>query len=220
MWNTNRSEELAEIKALLKARDSEAERQRVEIRDLNATNAGLLKKIEDITDARDKKIEDAKHDAVRQESYKISDLENQNKKLQLELDNVSTKIKMELSTELNKITTLQVEIEKLAAENAALKLVGESEYLAKLAKLSAEHKEYQITNESLVKDLKNNLAKAELNATNAEEREKSTIERYRSEIQTITNSRDSMFSLVQKSNEKLQSIVLKNNENLSSKVDG
>ena len=216
MWNTNRNEELAEIKALLKARDSEAERQRIEIRDLNATNAGLLKKIEDITDARDKKIEDAKHDAVRQESYKISSLENDKKKLELELDNLSTKIKMELSTELNKITTLQVEIEKLAAENAALKLVGESEYLAKLAKLSAEHKEYQITAESLIKDLKNNLAKAELNATNAEDREKNTIERYRSEIARLTESRDSIFKQVQESNEKLQAIVLKK----SDKVDG
>lgn len=216
MWNTNRNEELAEIKALLKARDSEAERQRIEIRDLNATNAGLLKKIEDITDARDKKIEDAKHDAVRQESYKISSLENDKKKLELELDNLSTKIKMELSTELNKITTLQVEIEKLSAENAALKLVGESEYLAKLAKLSAEHKEYQITAESLIKDLKNNLAKAELNATNAEDREKNTIERYRSEIARLTESRDSIFKQVQESNEKLQAIVLKK----SDKVDG
>ena len=210
MWNTNRNEELAEIKALLKARDSEAERQRVEVKDLNATIAGLLKKIEDITEARDKKIEDAKHDAVRQESYKISSLENDKQKLQLELDNLSTKIKMELSTELNKITTLQVEIEKLAAENAALKLVGESEYLAKLAKLSAEHKEYQITSESLIKDLKNNLAKAELNATNAEDREKNTIERYRAEIQTLTNSRDSMFQQVQDSNNKLQLQYLKN----------
>jgi hypothetical protein len=216
MWNTNKNEELAEIKALLKARDSEAERQRREIRDLNATNAGLLKKIEDITEARDKKIEDAKHDAVRQESYKISSLANDKKKLELELDNLSTKIKMELSTELNKITTLQVEIEKLSAENAALKLVGESEYLAKLAKLSAEHKEYQITAESLIKDLKNNLAKAELNATNAEDREKNTIERYRAEIQTLTTSRDSMFQQVQESNNKLQAIVLKKYD----KIDG
>ena len=216
MWNMNNSTELAEIKALLKARDSEAERQRVEIRDLNATIAGLLKKIEDITEARDKKIEDAKHDAVRQESYKISSLENDKKKLELELDNLSTKVKMELSTELNKITTLQVEIEKLAAENAALKLVGESEYLAKLAKLSAEHKEYQITSESLIKDLKNNLAKAELNAANAEDREKNTIERYRAEIQTLTTSRDSMFQQVQESNNKLQAIVLKKYD----KIDG
>lgn len=207
------SKELEEIKKLLAERDSEAERQRREIRDLNATNAGLLKKIEDITDARDKKIEDAKHDAVRQESYKISSLENDKKKLELELENLSTKVKMELSTELNKITTLQVEIEKLIAENAALKLVGESEYLAKLAKLGAEHKEYQITAESIIKDLKNNLAKAELNAANAEEREKNTIERYSKEIQRLTESRDSMFKQVQESNEKLQAIVLK-------KVDG
>ena len=212
----NNSTELAEIKALLKARDSETERQRVEIRDLNATIAGLLKKIEDITEARDKKIEDAKHDAVRQESYKISTLENDKKKLELELDNLSTKIKMELSTELNKITTLQVEIEKLSAENAALKLVGESEYLAKLAKLSAEHKEYQITSESLIQDLKNNLAKEKVNAANAEDREKNTIERYRSEIARLTESRDSIFKQVQESNEKLQAIVLKK----SDKVDG
>lgn len=216
MWNTSRSEELAEIKALLRARDSEAEKQRVEIRDLNATNAGLLKKIEDITDARDKKIEDAKHDAVRQESYKISALENDKKKLELELENISTRIKMELSTELNKITTLQVEIEKLIAENTALKTVGESEYLAKLAKLGAEHKEYQITTEGIIKDLKNNLAKAELNAANAEEREKNTIERYSKEIQRLTESRDSMFKQVQESNEKLQAIVLKKHD----KVDG
>ena len=216
MWNINNSTELAEIKALLKARDSEAERQRVEIRDLNATISGLLKKIEDITEARDKKIEDAKHDAVRQESYKISTLENDKKKLELELDNLSTKIKMELSTELNKITTLQVEIEKLSAENAALKLVGESEYLAKLAKLSAEHKEYQITSESLIQDLKNNLAKEKVNAANAEDREKNTIERYRSEIARLTESRDSIFKQVQESNEKLQAIVLKK----SDKVDG
>lgn len=216
MWNTSRSEELAEIKALLRARDSEAEKQRVEIRDLNATNAGLLKKIEDITDARDKKIEDAKHDAVRQESYKIQALENDKKKLELELENISTRIKMELSTELNKITTLQVEIEKLIAENTALKTVGESEYLAKLAKLGAEHKEYQITAESIIKDLKNNLAKAELNAANAEEREKNTIERYSKEIQRLTESRDSMFKQVQESNEKLQAIVLKKYD----KVDG
>lgn len=210
------SKELEEIKKLLAERDSEAERQRREIRDLNATNAGLLKKIEDITDARDKKIEDAKHDAVRQESYKISALENDKKKLELELANVSTRVKMELSTELNKITTLQVEIEKLIAENTALKTVGESEYLAKLAKLGAEHKEYQITAESIIKDLKNNLAKAELNAANAEEREKNTIERYSKEIQRLTESRDSMFKQVQESNEKLQAIVLKKYD----KVDG
>ena len=216
MWNTSRSEELAEIKALLRARDSEAEKQRVEIRDLNATNAGLLKKIEDIINDRDKKIEDAKHDAIRQESYKISTLENDKKKLELELENISTRIKMELSTELNKITTLQVEIEKLIAENTALKTVGESEYLAKLAKLGAEHKEYQITAESIIKDLKNNLAKAELNAANAEEREKNTIERYSKEIQRLTESRDSMFKQVQESNEKLQAIVLKKYD----KVDG
>lgn len=210
------SKELEEIKKLLAERDSEAERQRREIRDLNATNAGLLKKIEDITDARDKKIEDAKHEAIRQESYKISALENDKKKLELELSNVSTKVKMELSTELNKITTLQVEIEKLIAENTALKTVGESEYLAKLAKLGAEHKEYQITAESIIKDLKNNLAKAELNAANAEEREKNTIERYSKEIQRLTESRDSMFKQVQESNEKLQAIVLKKYD----KVDG
>jgi hypothetical protein len=120
---------------------------------------------------------------------------------------------MELSTELNKITTLQVEIEKLVAENAALKLVGESEYLAKLSKVQAEHKEYQITNESLIKDLKNNLTKAQLDAANAEEREKNTIERYRSEIQTLTNSRDTMFKQVQESNQKLQAIILKNTSN-------
>lgn len=210
------SKELEEIKKLLAERDSEAERQRREIRDLNATNANLLKKIEDITDARDKKIEDAKHDAVRQESYKISALENDKKKLELELSNVSTRVKMELSTELNKITTLQVEIEKLIAENTALKTVGESEYLAKLAKLGAEHKEYQITAESIIKDLKNNLAKAELNAANAEEREKNTIERYSKEIQRLTESRDSMFKQVQESNEKLQAIVLKKYD----KVDG
>lgn len=210
------SKELEEIKKLLAERYSEAERQRREIRDLNATNAGLLKKIEDITDARDKKIEDAKHEAIRQESYKISSLENDKKKLELELSNVSTRVKMELSTELNKITTLQVEIEKLIAENTALKTVGESEYLAKLAKLSAEHKEYQITAESIIKDLKNNLAKAELNAANAEEREKNTIERYRAEIQTLTKSRDSMFQQVQESNNKLQAIVLKKYD----KVDG
>jgi hypothetical protein len=219
MWN-NTNTELAEIKALLKARDSEAERQRREIKDLSDDKTKLLQKIEEMQNATDKKIADAKDDIRRQESYKISDLENQNKKLQLELDNVSTKIKMELSTELNKITTLQVEIEKLAAENAALKLVGESEYLAKLSKVQAEHKEYQITNESLIKDLKNNLTKAQLDAANAEEREKNTIERYRSEIQTLTNSRDSMYELVQKSNERLQSIVLKNNKDLSSQVDG
>lgn len=210
------SKELEEIKKLLAERDSEAERQRREIRDLNATNAGLLKKIEDITDARDKKIEDAKHEAIRQESYKISALENDKKKLELELSNVSTRVKMELSTELNKITTLQVEIEKLIAENTALKTVGESEYLAKLAKLGAEHKEYQITAESIIKDLKNNLAKAELNAANAEEREKNTIERYSKEIQRLTESRDSMFKQVQESNEKLQAIVLKKYD----KVDG
>jgi len=210
------SKELEEIKKLLAERDSEAERQRREIRDLNATNAGLLKKIEDITDARDKKIEDAKHEAIRQESYKISALENDKKKLELELSNVSTRVKMELSTELNKITTLQVEIEKLIAENTALKTVGESEYLAKLAKLDAEHKEYQITAESIIKDLKNNLAKAELNAANAEEREKNTIERYSKEIQRLTESRDSMFKQVQESNEKLQAIVLKKYD----KVDG
>lgn len=210
------SKELEEIKKLLAERDSEAERQRREIRDLNATNAGLLKKIEDITDARDKKIEDAKHEAIRQESYKISALENDKKKLELELNNVSTRVKMELSTELNKITTLQVEIEKLIAENTALKTVGESEYLAKLAKLGAEHKEYQITAESIIKDLKNNLAKAELNAANAEEREKNTIERYSKEIQRLTESRDSMFKQVQESNEKLQAIVLKKYD----KVDG
>ena len=219
MWNI-KSTELAEIKALLQARDSEAERQRKEIKDLSDDKAKLLQKIEEMQNATDKKIADAKDDIRRQESYTISNLENEKKKLQLELDNVSTKIKMELSTELNKITTLQVEIEKLAAENAALKLVGESEYLAKLSKVQAEHKEYQITNESLIKDLKNNLTKAQLDATNAEEREKNTIERYRSEIQTLTNSRDSMYELVQKSNERLQSIVLKNNKDLSSQVDG
>jgi len=219
MWNI-KSTELAEIKALLQARDSEAERQRKEIKDLSDDKAKLLQKIEEMQNATDKKIADAKDDIRRQESYTISNLENEKKKLQLELDNVSTKIKMELSTELNKITTLQVEIEKLAAENAALKLVGESEYLAKLSKVQAEHKEYQITNESLIKDLKNNLTKAQLDTANAEEREKNTIERYRSEIQTLTNSRDSMYELVQKSNERLQSIVLKNNKDLSSQVDG
>lgn len=219
MWN-NKSTELAEIKALLQARDSEAERQRKEIKDLSDDKTKLLQKIEEMQNATDKKIADAKDDVRRQESYTISNLENEKKKLQLELDNVATKIKMELSTELNKITTLQVEIEKLVAENAALKLVGESEYLAKLAQLQAEHKEYQINNESLIKDLKNNLTKAQLDAANAEEREKNTIERYRSEIQTITNSRDSMYELVQKSNERLQSIVLKNNKDLSSQVDG
>jgi chromosome segregation ATPase len=209
MWN-NKGTELAEIKALLQARDSEAERQRKEIKDLSDDKTKLLQKIEEMQNATDKKIADAKDDVRRQESYTISNLENEKKKLQLELDNVSTKIKMELSTELNKITTLQVEIEKLAAENAALKLVGESEYLAKLSKVQAEHKEYQITNESLIKDLKNNLTKAQLDAANAEEREKNTIERYRSEIQTLTNSRDTMFSQVQESNEKLQAIILKN----------
>jgi hypothetical protein len=209
MWN-NKGTELAEIKALLKARDSEAERQRKEIKDLSDDKTKLLQKIEEMQNATDKKIADAKDDVRRQESYTISNLENEKKKLQLELDNVSTKIKMELSTELNKITTLQVEIEKLAAENAALKLVGESEYLTKLSKVQAEHKEYQITNESLIKDLKNNLTKAQLDAANAEEREKNTIERYRSEIQTLTNSRDTMFNQVQESNEKLQAIILKN----------
>ncbi len=209
MWN-NKSAELAEIKALLQARDSEAERQRREIKDLSDDKAKLLQKIEEIQNATDKKIADAKDEVRRQESYKISDLENQNKKLQLELDNISTRIKMELSTELNKITTLQVEIEKLTAENASLKLVGESEYLAKLAKLQAEHKEYQVTTESLIKDLKNSLAKAQLDAANAEEREKNTSERYRKEIESITNSRDTMFKQVQESNNKLQAIILKN----------
>jgi len=212
MWN-NTSAELAEIKALLKARDSEAERQRKEIKDLSDDKTKLLQKIEEMQNATDKKIADAKDDVKRQESYTISNLENEKKKLQLELDNVSTKIKMELSTELNKITTLQVEIEKLVAENAALKLVGESEYLAKLSKVQAEHKEYQITNESLIKDLKNNLTKAQLDAANAEEREKNTVERYRTEIQTLVNSRDTMFKQVQESNQKLQAIILKNTSN-------
>jgi hypothetical protein len=212
MWN-NKSTELAEIKALLQARDSEAERQRKEIKDLSDDKTKLLQKIEEMQNATDKKIADAKDDVKRQESYTISNLENEKKKLQLELDNVSTKIKMELSTELNKITTLQVEIEKLVAENAALKLVGESEYLAKLSKVQAEHKEYQITNESLIKDLKNNLTKAQLDAANAEEREKNTVERYRTEIQTLVNSRDTMFKQVQESNQKLQAIILKNTSN-------
>lgn len=209
-WNDDKElkELLKEVKSSLFYKQTELDKANEEIKSLRETNAAILKANSDLKTSQEAEIERI----TSRHKRELGDLQHS-------LDRVREGVKAEFLTQItevqNSTTVKDVEIEKLSAELAALKTVGDSEYKAKLLEFQLNFETEKTRLENLVLKLNTDINELKQKNDLLSEEAKSTKNRLESELNKITKSRDELVLKVHETNSKLQEKILGANKPIS-----
>lgn len=206
-WNNNNELKklFEEVKASLNYKKTELDQANEQIKKLRESNESLSKSLAEIKTAQSEEV------SRLNERHK-RDLEYSEDKLKRVREDVKAEFLTQITEVQNHTTVKDIEIEKLTAELAALKTVGDSEYKAKLAEFKLEFETEKTRLENLNLRLSTDISELKEKNRLLEDEAKATKSRLEGELNKITKSRDELVTKIQDTNAKLQEKILGTNK--------